>query len=250
MAERRMFSKTVISSDLFIDMPVSAQLLYFHLGMCADDDGFVNNPKQIQRGVGCNIDDLKILQAKGFIIPFDSGVIVITHWNINNQIRKDRYRETSFKNELSLITKDKNRIYIPTGNHTATDRQPTDNHLATQYSIGKVSIVKDSLGEGESELDSSPPPPSKPKFQKFGEYSHVKLTQEQFQKLIADFGEAVTAEYIRRCDEYQQQTGKSYKDYNLTIRHWIDKDGGIKSVQTEMNKSKYTNPYDMPLFDE
>lgn len=105
--------------------------------------------------------------------------------------------------------------------------------------------------EYESDMpNKSPPPPSKPKFQKFGEYSHVKLTQKQFQKLIADFGEAVTAEYIRRCDEYQQQTGKSYKDYNLTIRHWIDKDGGIKSVQTEMNKSKYTNPYDMPLFDE
>ena len=124
-----MFSKTVISSDLFIDMPVSAQLLYFHLGMCADDDGFVNKPKQIQRGVGCNIDDLKILQAKGFIIPFDSGVIVITHWNINNQIRKDRYRETSFKNELSLITKDKTRIYITAGNQTVTNRHPTDNHL-------------------------------------------------------------------------------------------------------------------------
>lgn len=250
MADRRMFSKTVISSDLFIDMPVSAQLLYFHLGMCADDDGFVNKPKQIQRGVGCNIDDLKILQAKGFIIPFDSGVIVITHWNINNQIRKDRYRETSFKNELSLITKDKNGIYITAGNQTVTNRQPTDNHLETQYSIGKVSIVKDSLGEGESELDSSPPPPSKPKFKKFGEYQHVKLNDEQYSKLISEFGEAVISEYIKRCDEYVQQTGKKYKDFNLTIRNWINKDGGAKAVKTAADKSKYADPYDVPLFDE
>ncbi|HBH95033.1 MAG TPA: replisome organizer [Ruminococcaceae bacterium] len=250
MADRRMFSKTVISSDLFIDMPVSAQLLYFHLGMCADDDGFVNNPKQIQRGVGCNIDDLKILQAKGFIIPFDSGVIVITHWNVNNQIRKDRYRETSFKNELNLITKDKNGIYITAGNQTVTNRQPTDNHLETQYSIGKVSIVKDSLGEGESEPNGSPPPPSKPKFKIFGEYQHVKLNDEQYSKLISEFGEAVISEYIKRCDEYVQQTGKKYKDYNLTIRNWISKDGGAKAVKAVADKSKYTDPYDVPLFSD
>lgn len=81
MAERRMFSKSVIDSDMFLDMPISAQALYFHLGMHGDDDGFVSSPKRIARAVGCNDDDLQILASKNFIIPFESGVIVIRDWN-------------------------------------------------------------------------------------------------------------------------------------------------------------------------
>lgn len=219
MAERRMFSKSVIDSDPFVDMPVSAQLLYFHLGMHADDDGFVSNPKQIQRSVGCSADDIKLLAAKSFIITFESGIVVITHWKLHNYIQKDRYKPTFYQIERSKIRLDKNNVYT-----LYTDCIQNVYTLDTQDSIGEVSIVKDSLGEGESEPNGSPPTPSKPKFQKFGEYSHVKLTQEQYQKLIADFGEAVVTEYIRRVDEYQQQTGKSYKDYSLTIRHWINKD--------------------------
>lgn len=239
MADRRMFSKTVISSDLFIDMPVSAQLLYFHLGMCADDDGFVNNPKQIQRGVGCNIDDLKILQAKGFIIPFDSGVIVITHWNINNQIRKDRYRETSFKNELSLIAKDENGIYITTDNQTATNRQPTDNHLETQYSIGKVSIVKDSLGEGESEPNGSPPPPSKPYKKKYGEYENVLLFDEEYQRLKTEIPN--TDEMIEKLSSYIASKGAKYKSHYATIRNWHKREADVKPQhQIKTDKPDYS----------
>lgn len=99
MAERRMFSKVVIDSDTFLDMPLSAQALYFHLSMRADDDGFVNNPKRIQAYVGASTDDLKILLAKHFLIPFESGVVVIKHWKVHNYIQKDRYKETYYQKE-------------------------------------------------------------------------------------------------------------------------------------------------------
>ena len=94
MAERRMFSKTIIDSDAFLDMPLSAQSLYFHLSMRADDEGFINNPKKIQRMIGASDDDAKILVMKHFIIPFDSGIVVIRHWMIHNYIQKDRFKPT------------------------------------------------------------------------------------------------------------------------------------------------------------
>ena len=111
MAEKRMFAKTIIDSDAFLDMPQSSQLLYFHLSMRADDDGFINNPKSITRNVKCNEDDLKILAAKKFIIPFESGVVVIKHWKIHNYIAKDRYKETKYKQEKSMLSLDENNSY-------------------------------------------------------------------------------------------------------------------------------------------
>lgn len=111
MAEKRMFAKTVIDSDAFLDMPQSSQLLYFHLAMRADDDGFINNFKSIMRIVKCNDDDLKILVSKKFIIPFESGVIVIKHWKIHNYIAKDRYHETKYKEEKESLFLDENNAY-------------------------------------------------------------------------------------------------------------------------------------------
>lgn len=90
MAEKRMFAKTIIDSDAFLDMPMSTQALYFHLSMRADDDGFINNPKKIQRMIGSSEDDMRVLCAKSFVIPFESGVVVIKHWRINNYLRADR----------------------------------------------------------------------------------------------------------------------------------------------------------------
>ena len=103
MAERRMFAKTIIDSDAFLDMPQSTQALYFHLAMRADDDGFINNPKKTQRIVGASDDDLKLLIAKRFIIPFESGVIVIKHWRLHNYIRSDRYKPTVYQDELASL---------------------------------------------------------------------------------------------------------------------------------------------------
>lgn len=111
MAERRMFAKTIIDSDAFLDMPLSTQALYFHLSMRADDDGFINNPKKIQRMVGGVDDDLKLLIAKRFIIPFESGIVVIKHWKIHNYIQKDRYKPTVYKEERSRLTQKENGAY-------------------------------------------------------------------------------------------------------------------------------------------
>ena len=93
MANKRMFNVSVLDSDAFLDMPLSAQALYFHLNLRADDDGFIGNPKRIQRLVGASEDDLKLLIAKGFLIVFENGVVVVKHWRMHNTIRKDRYSQ-------------------------------------------------------------------------------------------------------------------------------------------------------------
>ena len=111
MAERRMFAKTIIDSDAFLDMPASAQLLYFHLSMRADDEGFLNNPKKIQRMIGASEDDLKLLVLKKFILHFDSGVVVIKHWLINNYIQNDRRKPTIFQKEKAMLGIKKNKAY-------------------------------------------------------------------------------------------------------------------------------------------
>lgn len=111
MAERRMFAKTIIDSDAFLEMPLSTQALYMHLSMRADDDGFINNPKRIQRMIGASDDDLKLLVAKRFLIVFDSGVVVIKHWRIHNYIQKDRYKETVYQEEKALLKLKNNKVY-------------------------------------------------------------------------------------------------------------------------------------------
>lgn len=111
MANRRMFSLKIIDTDKFIDMPQSSQLLYFHLSMRADDDGFVNSPKKIQRIISCTDDDFKILLAKQYVIPFNSGVCVIKDWKIHNYIQKDRYQETIYIEEKQQLTEDSQGTY-------------------------------------------------------------------------------------------------------------------------------------------
>lgn len=111
MAERRMFARSVVDSDAFLEMPLSAQALYFHLNMRADDDGFVNNAKSITNYVSATPDDLSILIAKRFVICFDSGVIVIKHWRIHNTLKSDRYHPTDFQEELAKLCVKPNKAY-------------------------------------------------------------------------------------------------------------------------------------------
>ena len=111
MAQRRMFSKHVIDTDDFLEMPASSQVLYFHLAMRADDDGFIASPKRIMRLIGAGQDDMKILMAKGYIIAFESGVCVIRHWRMHNYIKKDRYHETVYKEEKRELDIDENQAY-------------------------------------------------------------------------------------------------------------------------------------------
>ena len=140
MAERRMFAKTIIDSDAFLDMPLSAQSLYFHLNMRADDDGFVNNPKKIQRMIGASDDDLKLLIAKKFILVFDSGIIVIKHWRINNYLQNDRIKETVYLEEKAQLQINKNRSYSLRDDQCIQDVSK----LYTQNSIDKNRLVENS----------------------------------------------------------------------------------------------------------
>ena len=112
MADRRMFHKHVIDSDNFLDMPASSQALYFHLAMRADDEGFVGNPKKIQKMIGANDDDAKILLSKEFLKIFKSGVVVVSHWKIHNNVRKDRLKKTIYQDEKNELTLDENNVYI------------------------------------------------------------------------------------------------------------------------------------------
>lgn len=150
MAERRMFAKTIIDSDAFLDMPLSTQSLYFHLSMRADDDGFINNPKKIQRMVGCGDDDLKLLMAKRFILVFDSGVIVIKHWKIHNYIRNDRYKPTLYQEEKAELAEKNSKAYtfktevIESENHLGIpDGNRMGYQMDTQVRLGKDRLVKD-----------------------------------------------------------------------------------------------------------
>lgn len=141
-----MFSLKVIDTDEFLDMPPTTQNLYFHLGLRADDDGFIPNPKKITKMINSSDDDMKILIAKQFIIPFESGVCVIRHWRIHNLIRKDRYTETEYKEEKRTLKNQDNK-YL--SNETKQDVIPNGNQMATtgMHRLGKVSIGKDRLEE-------------------------------------------------------------------------------------------------------
>ena len=143
MAERRMFAKTIIDSDAFLDMPVTARLLYYDLSMRADDDGFVNAPKKIMRMIGASQDDLSLLVLKSFIIPFESGVVVIKHWRIHNYIRKDTYNGTPYKTEMAMLKLDDNKVYQLDGNEVYTERQRTVDEPSTQDRLGKDRLDKD-----------------------------------------------------------------------------------------------------------
>lgn len=163
MAERRMFAKKITESDAFLDMPSSTQMLYFHLSMNADDDGFVNNPKKIQRMCGASDDDFKLLIAKSFVILFESGIIVIKHWKMHNYIQSDRYRPTDYVDEKSMLGIKKNKAY--TLDESKMYTKCIQDVSVGKDSIGKVSIdkdsiVKDSKGEsvrGEKERRFIPP---------------------------------------------------------------------------------------------
>lgn len=172
MAERRMFAKNVIDSDMFLSMPLSTQALYFHLSMRADDDGFINNPRSIQRICGASDDDFKVLLAKQFLISFETGVVVIRHWKIHNYIQKDRYHPTDCIAEKSNVVEE-NGIYSLMDTVSPVIEAP-EMHLSEPciqnvsnmdteciQHVSKmdtqVRLGKDRLGKGS--VDNTPKPP-------------------------------------------------------------------------------------------
>lgn len=165
MAERRMFTQKIVESDAFTEMPASAQALYFHLNMAADDDGIVNSPKKIARSVNSSEEDLELLVENRFLIRFSSGVVAIKHWLMHNSIRRDRYKPTEYQDELSQLYVKTNKAYTddpkhpeiapsepecqPDDNQLATNCQPDDNQMTPQVRLGKDSS---SLGEDSNNI--------------------------------------------------------------------------------------------------
>lgn len=203
VAKKRMFNVDIVGSDAFLDLPHTAQALYFQLGMRADDDGFVGNPKTIQRIAGTKASDLELLVKKRFLLQFPSGVVVIKHWKINNQIQKDRYTPTVYTEEYqSLYIKD-NKAY------TEMDKGciQSVSEMDTQISIDKDRLDKNSRG-GEKHAH--------------GFFANVLLTDDELQKLAAEIPNY--EEYIEKLSHYIESNGKKYKSHYATILMWHRKD--------------------------
>ena len=163
MAQRRMFSLLVTDTDAFLDMPLSTQALYFHLGMHGDDEGFVGSPKRIARSIGCNADDLKVLAAKGFIIAFESGVVVIRDWNVNNTLQNDRFHKSIYTEERAQLSLTKGKRYefvsnveqacIQDGSNMDTSCIQNDSGMETELNITKLNITKPKINNSSDSPD-------------------------------------------------------------------------------------------------
>ena len=228
MAERRMFAKTIVLSDAFLDMPLSARCLYFTLGMLADDDGFVNNPKSIMRQAGSSIDDMNILIGKRFILTFDSGVIVLKHWRIHNYIQKDRYKESKYLEEKSTLMIDEKGAY--------TECIQDVSILDTQVRLGKDRLE---LELGEDNI--SPATPTKPTKHIYGEHKNVRLTDDEVSKLKEQFPH----DWVQRIENLSEgiaRKGYKYKSHYLAILNWAKRDGE--------KQQKSSNPFLDMLMEE
>lgn len=230
MAERRMFTQKIVDSDAFLDMPLSTQALYFHLNMRADDDGFVNNPKKIQRMVGASEDDLRLLLAKRFILGFESGIVVIKHWRMHNLLRKDRYNPTQYVEEMASLALNDNGSYTENhlDNRLATTRQPLDNLMATQDRLGEDSIVQDSIGEG---IVSASDEPKKAKRKRF-----APPTLDEVKAYCQERKNGIDAQkFIDYYTANGWKVGRTkMEDWQAAVRTWERNQYGNKG-QTESN---------------
>lgn len=248
-----MFTQRIIDSDAFLDMPLSTQALYFHLNMRADDDGFVNNPKRIQRTIGASEDDLKLLIVKRFVIGFESGVLVIKHWRMHNTLRKDRYNPTQYQEELATLEVKDNNAYTerfselppPTDESVATTWQPSGNHLATQYRLGKDSIGEFSRDKGndESITDAAPRPLTitKVDYQQIVDLYHsicksfpaVRSLSESRKKAIKARLNTYTVDDFKTLFEMAEASsflkGKNERNWTATF-DWLIKDSNMAKV--------------------
>lgn len=219
-----MFAKTIIDSDAFLEMPMTAQLLYFHLAMRGDDDGFINKPKAIMRICGAHDDDLRVLFAKKFVIPFESGVVVIKHWKIHNYIRKDTYIETKYKEEKACLELDENNAYRLSVTNPSRVRNESVTSPSTQDSIGeyridKVNIKRENTKREKAELSS-------PTLEEIKEYGR-SVNREDIAKKFYDYYSAAgwkdtggrkihnwQAKYIAWCNREPKEEKERYGNFD------------------------------------
>nr|DAM59438.1 MAG TPA: replisome organizer [Caudoviricetes sp.] len=207
MAQRRMFSRKITETDRFLEMPLSSQALYFHLNMGADDEGFIDKAKTIQRTIGASDDDMKLLIAKGFIIPFDSGVVVIRHWRIHNYIRSDRFQSTLHQDEKTQLEYDhsKTAMLKPLENVI-----PNGYHLDTQDRVSKVSLDKDSLTTYTEEDEVIP-------YKEIIEYLNTK-TGKNYRDNVQKNKSLIKARWSEgyRLDDFKQVIDNTVTDWSGT----------------------------------
>lgn len=224
MAQRRMFSRKITETDHFLEMPLSSQALYFHLNMGADDEGFIDKAKTIQRTIGASDDDMKLLIAKGFLIPFESGVVVIRHWRIHNYIQADRFQATIHQNEKEQLEFDKSKI---------ASIKPLDQciqnvyKMDTQVRLGEDSLDKDRLDKvnnlysGEDEKKS---------LSQIIKSSTVKINDRQIQQIQEYIGlDNMTVDMIDYAIQLTEDAGaESFNYLNKILKSWKDK--GLTSL--------------------
>ena len=265
MAERRMFAKTTIDSDAFLDMPLSAQALYFHLSMRADDEGFINNPKRIQRTIGASDDDMKLLNAKNFVIRFGSGIVVIKHWRIHNYIRGDRLKGTVYAEERKMLDVKGNGAYTikpelarieedgadacqSNVSHLSDKCQSNDSQMTdacpANVSIGKDSIDKVSIGEVKEINARARTREEKPAKHRYGEYKNVLLTDEELEKLKERFPQ----DWERRIEDLSlgiESKGYKYKSHYAAILSWARRDEARKPAPKQGSAEELDDFYKM-----
>jgi len=219
-----MFSKKITDTDSFLDMPLSAQALYFHLNMGADDEGFVDNVKKIQRSIGASNDDLKILIGKGFLIPFESGVVVIRHWRIHNYIQADRFQATIYQDEKEQLEFDKSKI---------ASIKPLDqciqnvSKMDTQVRLGEDSLDKDRLDKVNNLYSDED---KKKSLSQIIKSSSVKINDRQIQQIQEYIGlDNMTVEMIEYAVQLTEDAGaESFNYLNKILKSWKDK--GLTSL--------------------
>ena len=223
MADRRMLTKKVTDDDHFLELSASAQALYLHLSMSADDDGFCNQVSVSMFKAHASVQDLQALLENRYIYQFENGVIVIKHWRMANALRKDRYTPTTFQKEFAQLQMKENGSYTMAGeqdgNHSATKRQPLGNQTATQYRIDKKSIDKGSISLSGDNARAK----EKPVKHKYGAYNNVLLTDEELDKLKTEFPKDWD-DRIERLSEYIESKGTKYKSHYATIKSWARRD--------------------------
>lgn len=228
MAERRMFAKSIIDSDAFLDMPLSAQALYFHLSMRADDEGFVGNPKRIRSMIGASEDDYKLLIVKRFLLVFPSGVVVIKHWKIHNYIQSDRCKPTTYMEERATLSLDGKKAYVE---RVDTPCIQNGYSLDTQVRLDKVSIGEDRLIEENAA--SGALPASKPRF--------TKPTLEEIIAYCEERGNNVDPQAF--YDFYESKGWKvgnqPMKDWRAAVRTWERRQAPGKPAAPADKPSKY-----------
>lgn len=223
MAQRRMFTQEITDSDAFLEMPVSTQNLYFHLGMKCDDDGFCNKIRNVMTTCKANDDDFKLLVAKRFVILFESGVMVVKHWKMHNYIQNDRYKETSFIEEKSRLYIKENRAYTL----DSTQGVPCIQNVSktdTQYRLGENSKDKNSIEKNSIEEVKH----------KYGEYKNVLLTDIEYKKLL-ELENGLQA--IEHLSKYMVMKTYKVKSHYLAILKWVF--DAIKEEKIKADKIAY-----------